>query len=202
MGTQADGSVEVSERAAGAARGDDTALMEGVLARDPDALRQLYDKYSPTVMAVCVRVLRDVHEAEDVLVDIFQELWDKSDRYQSSRGNVAGYLMMLTRSRAIDRKRRQRIALPLSLNDSDTDAQVTTLTPADQSELVEERAKVVRALDALQPEHRRAIECAYYDGLSHSEIATRLGKPLGTVKTYIRQGMLKLRDALGAAQDR
>jgi RNA polymerase sigma-70 factor, ECF subfamily len=184
---------------------DDFALMDAIaLERDPDALRAFYDRHASVVYAVCLRVLRDRHEAEDLLVEIFQELWDKSDRYDALRASPRTYLMTLTRSRAIDRKRRlsgasATVTTVAESGELDEPAASTTssnLSPVEATILTERRAIVIDALHQLEPAQRQAIECAYYDGLSHSEIAEKLNKPLGTVKTYIRQGLIRLRQAL------
>lgn len=186
---------------------DDYALMDAIaVERDPDALRAFYDKHASVVYAVCLRVLRDRHEAEDLLVEIFQELWDKSDRYDALRASPRTYLMTLTRSRAIDRKRRMisgaatvtTVAETGDLDDASQPATMSSanLSPVEATILTERRAIVIDALHQLEPAQRQAIECAYYDGLSHSEIAEKLNKPLGTVKTYIRQGLIRLRQAL------
>jgi len=188
----------LSTRSSEAGRVEDHALMQGIASRDPESLKILYDRHAPMVMALCHRILRDRHEAEDLLVDIFHEVWEKFDRYDPVRGNPVGYLVMLSRSRAIDRKRRRRQPVALDLASYDVDTKTTDVTPASESELAEDRASVKEALGTLQPDQRRAIECAYFDGLSQSEIAERLGKPLGTIKTYIRQGLLRLRDVMSA----
>lgn len=200
--------VDPAEPAVLSSMSDDYALMDAIaLERDPDALRAFYDKHASVVYAVCLRVLRDRHEAEDLLVEIFQELWDKADRYDSLRASPRTYLMTLTRSRAIDRKRRlsgasatvTTVAETGDLDDASQPAASTAssnLSPVEATILTERRAIVIDALHQLEPAQRQAIECAYYDGLSHSEIAEKLNKPLGTVKTYIRQGLIRLRQAL------
>jgi RNA polymerase sigma-70 factor (ECF subfamily) len=177
--------------------------MRGVGARDSGALRTLYDRHSKLVFALCLRVLHDRGEAEDVLVDVFWELWEKWDRYDPSRGSPMTYLVTLARSRAIDRLRSregtQRREMRLVQQDeADAAAVPDGANPLEQTLEAERRAQVQEALARLEPAQRDAIECAYYDGLSHSEIAEKLNKPLGTVKTWIRQGLIHLRDSLRA----
>jgi RNA polymerase sigma-70 factor (ECF subfamily) len=194
---------------------DDFALMDAIASsRDADALRQFYDRHAAIVFAVCLRVLRDRHEAEELLIDIFHELWQRADRYDPLRGSPRTYLMTLTRSRAIDRRRRlvssgaltaigsgggsSEDAMDLDDQLADTGA---SSSPADATLLAERRGLVIQALRRLDPQQRQAIECAYYDGLSHSEIARHLNKPLGTVKTYIRQGLSRLRRLMQGEED-
>jgi len=172
---------------------DDFALMEAIASGDTSALRDFYDRHNGLVFAVCLRMLRDHSEAEDLLVDVFHEVWRKSSRYDASRGSPLTYLMTLTRSRAIDRRRARPKIAAGDIDNTD----VASELPPDAPVLADEtRVAVVEALGQLEPAQRQAIECAYYDGLSHSEIAEKLNKPLGTVKTYIRQGLIRLRETL------
>jgi RNA polymerase sigma-70 factor (ECF subfamily) len=177
---------------------DDYDLMRGIRTRDQSALRELYDRYSGIVYALCLRVLRNATDAEDLLVDVFWETWEKSDRYDASRGSPLAYLTTLARSRAIDRLRSKATAgARVSLTDvEDVSPSVVAGGPLDRTIDAERRATVSAALERLDPQQRRAIECAYYEGLSHSEISEQLGKPLGTVKTWIRTGLIRLRDSL------
>ena len=197
----------VLEPAAGAVR-DDYALMEAITARDPEALAAFYDRHSPTVLALCTRVLRDRAAAEELIVEIFHEVWEHAGRYDAARGSPGAYLVTLARSRAIDRLRsrtRQRSAAPVGgVGVAGEDRPGGAVAePADDSAgpldrvLIDERRRSVRAaLAQLEPLQRQAIECAFYEGLSHTEVAERLDKPLGTVKSGIRRGLLKLRDIL------
>jgi RNA polymerase sigma-70 factor (ECF subfamily) len=164
-------------------------------------LERLYDRHSPLVLAVCRRVLKDAAEAEDVLTAVFFELWSKADRFDASRGSPLTYLMTLARSRAIDR-RRSRAARPVALSSDNRAAEnaaamaSTAPSPLQSSDINEQRQRIRAALAELEPAQREAIECSFYEGLSHSEIAEKLQKPLGTVKTYIRQGLIRLRDRI------
>ena len=181
---------------------DDYALLEAVAMRDADALGALYDKYCGLVFALCLRTLGNRTEAEDVLIDVFQELWDRCDRYDPSRSSPQTYLVLLARSRAIDRLRsKSGQAQPAS--DSAAPEQTSSSdapNPLEQVESVEDRARVISALQQLDPTQRQAIECSFYEGLSHAQVARRLGKPLGTVKSSIRTGLIKLRDMLRESQ--
>jgi RNA polymerase sigma-70 factor (ECF subfamily) len=176
---------------------DDVALMAGIAARDRSAFERLYDRHSPLVLALCDRVLHDRAEAEDVMVDVFYELWDRADRYDPARGNPLTYLTTLARSRAIDRKRsRAKAQPPVDLDMTEPVTAPTADSPERGAVADEDRALVKRALLSLDPTQRQVIECAFYEGLTHTEIAEKLGKPLGTVKTWIRQGIIRLREGL------
>jgi RNA polymerase sigma-70 factor, ECF subfamily len=177
---------------------DDVVLMQRVAERDAESLRALYDRYGRVILAICVRILRDRNEAEQLLIDVFTEVWDRFDRYDVARGTPITYLITLARSRAIDRIRAKKKSSPLSL-DALPGALVASdksAGPLDQTLAGERRAVVTQALGKLDPNQREAVELAFYDGLSHSEIAEKLKKPLGTVKTHIRQGLIRLRDNL------
>jgi RNA polymerase sigma-70 factor (ECF subfamily) len=180
---------------------DDFSLMQAIVRRDRAALTALYDRHSPLVLAICRKVLHDASEAEEVLTDIFFEVWAKADRYDSHRGSPVTYLVTLARSRAIDRKR-ARASRPKVTSDY-TDAAAMSDPVPDPSvsvHLKEQKVQVRKALSALEPAQREAVECSFYEGLSHSEIAKKLNRPLGTIKTYIRQGLIQLRQSLRTTQ--
>lgn len=170
--------------------------MRGIANRDPGALRAMYDKHAALVYTIALRMLRRPEEAEDLVSDVFWELWDKSSRYDQTRAAPTTYLVTLARSRAIDRTRRKASRPQMTVEAVEDVAPLTDGSPADDAEMTEQRQRVREALASLDPNHREAVEAAYYDGLSHTEIAAKLGKPLGTVKTYIRQGLIRLRDAM------
>lgn len=176
---------------------EDHALMERVASRDPSALAALYDRHGSLLLALCVRVLKDRMEAEEVVGDVFFELWERHERYRIERGSPVAYLLTLARSRAVDRLRSQ--SRKKSRTVAIDDAQPLDAAPDDPfrgSVLSEERRHVVAALTGLTDVQRQALELAYYDGLSHSEIAEALNEPLGTIKTRIRQGLIQLRRSL------
>jgi RNA polymerase sigma-70 factor (ECF subfamily) len=182
---------------------DDLALMSAIAAGDPSALRDLYDRHARQVLALCLRILRDRAEAEEALGDVFLELWEKAERFRETRGAPLSYMMTLARSRAIDRLRRRQRAGAFV----DSHPSLETVAPAAQAAAdagpyldmaaSEQKAKIRRALAGLSAAERRAVELSFFDGLSHGEIAKTLQEPLGTVKSRIRQGLLRLRDALG-----
>jgi RNA polymerase sigma-70 factor, ECF subfamily len=174
---------------------DDLACMQGLAARDSGALERLYQRHSPLVYALALRMLGNRAEAEELLVDVFWELWDRAPRYDAERSRPLTYLIQLTRSRAIDRLRSRPKLSTIAL---DTPAGLLpVITENDPSaELVREerQAQVRRALGTLNLAQRQVVECAYFDGLSHTEIAAKLQQPLGTVKAHMRQGLVKLRE--------
>jgi RNA polymerase sigma-70 factor (ECF subfamily) len=180
---------------------DDYALMAAVRERDQSALAALYDKYQAVVYAACLRSLRDKQEAEDLLVDIFWELWDRADRFDQTRGRPLAYILGLTRSRVVDRLRASRSRLRLQQpmdGDHQPDGRADeSLPPPSAASLAEQRQRVTRAMEVLSPDQREALELAFFDGLSHGEVAQKLNQPLGTVKSRIRQGLIRIRQILG-----
>ena len=160
-------------------------------------MAELYDRHARSIYSLALRILGDATEAEDIVQEVFSQAWKQAARYSASRGAVAAWLMTLARSRAIDRLRAKR-ARPGDVSDERVAGQLVDAgPPADSLVLSSEQvARVRAALDELPLLQRAAIELAYYEGLTHAEIADRLEQPLGTVKTRIRLAMLKLRDVL------
>jgi RNA polymerase sigma-70 factor (ECF subfamily) len=187
----------------GALRGwtEDRAADQAALARmargEGDAVAELYDRHARPIYSLALRILGDSTEAEDIVQEVFSQAWRQASRYSTSRGAVAAWLLTLARSRAIDRLRARR-ARPVGVSDDRvTDQLVDAGPPVDSQVLSSEQVTRVRAaLDELPLLQRAAIELAYFEGLTHAEIADRLEQPLGTVKTRIRLAMLKLRDVL------
>jgi RNA polymerase sigma-70 factor (ECF subfamily) len=173
-----------------AAAPNDCALMDAIAAGEAGALTTLYDRHSGLIFTLCLRVLRNRSEAEDLLIDVFAEIWERRGRYDPSRGSPRTYLVTLARSRAIDRKRR----LPRPTIEVRPDDAVDLRSPSDKTINDERCAFMAKAIGQLDSSQRQAIELAFYDGLSHTEIASKLKKPLGTVKTYVRQGLIRLRE--------
>lgn len=164
---------------------------------DERALAALYDATGPTVYAVAMRILGDAAVAEEVTMDVFLQVWNQAERWDPARGAPLTWLATLARSRAIDRRRSgaaQRAQTDLV--DGMLDAPHGGPGPEEDAAVAERRRLVRGALEALQPTQRTALELAWFHGLSHVEIAARLGAPLGTVKTRIRTAMASLRDAL------
>jgi RNA polymerase sigma-70 factor (ECF subfamily) len=176
---------------------EDRRTIDRMTRRDAAALGELYDRYSRSVYSLACRILSDRTEAEDVVQEVFSQAWRQASAYDERRAPVAGWLLMMTRTRAIDRLRAKSGRIQL------VQALPTLPDPPDQQEGPEamaigeeDAARVRAALGTLTESQRSAIELAYYEGLSQSDIAARLREPLGTVKTRIRTGLLKLRAAL------
>ena len=177
---------------------DHTAL-ERMARGDHDALAELHDRHARLVYSLSLRILRDQSDAEDVVQEVFSQAWRQAARYESRRGNVIAWLLNLTRSRAIDRLRGRR-SRPDIASDSLALELPDRAVPIDETIALSGRATRIRAaVEELSVLQRMAIELAFYEGLTHVEIAERLELPLGTVKTRIRQGLLKLRDRLAGA---
>jgi RNA polymerase sigma-70 factor, ECF subfamily len=178
---------------------DDYALMLRIVAQDATALAALYDRHAGLVYTLCLRIVRDRQDAEDLLVDVFWELWSKCDRYNAARGSPLTYLLTMARSRAIDRRRAQgRRPVTQSTNvftgDNGDHGRPDAASPLGDAMTKELGEKMRAAMSRLEPAQRQAVEMSFFDDLSHSQIAQQLGKPLGTVKTYIRQGLIHLRE--------
>ena len=183
----------------GEAQPTDAALMERLVQRDADALETLYDRHSRAVFSLVYRIVQQRPTAEEVTQDIFLQLWRNARLYDAQRGSLQPWLLTLARNRALDtlrlKRERQRS------REDDIGARELVCMEPDPETLAdrEDRAQKVRGVMAELPaQQRRAIELAYFDGMSHSEIAEKLMEPLGTVKSWIRNGLLKLREGLGA----
>src|SRR5215813_14176559 len=173
------------------------ALVQRVATGDQSALAALYDATNRLVYGLVLRVLGDMSSAEEVLLDVYTQVWRQAGSYDASRGAPLAWLTTIARSRAIDRLRsgwqdqRRKESLDVL-----GDAPAGTASPEETAAESERQRLVREALNLLTPEQREVIELAYYSGLSHSEIAEKLKQPLGTVKTRTRLGMMKLREAL------
>ena len=178
-------------------RAKDQAALAGMARGEGEALAELYDRHAASIYSLALRILGDAADAEDVVQDVFTQAWRQSSRYEASRGAVGAWLLTLARSRAIDRLRARR-ARPGAVTDDRAADRVADAGPAADAQVLsfEQVSRVRAALDELPLLQRAAIELAYFEGLSHAEIAARLEQPLGTVKTRIRLAMVKLRDAL------
>jgi RNA polymerase sigma-70 factor, ECF subfamily len=171
-------------------RASDAALVARIVQRDELALAALYDRYSGMLSSVLNRILRDTQAAEEILQDIFYQLWRGAAQFDSSRGSLPGWLLVIARNRAISRLRRHNPASGEELLENTIVLPTTLETRILQQQLIE---KVKGALASLPKEQRAAIELAYFEGLTHSEIAERTGDPLGTVKTRLRSALETLK---------
>lgn len=166
-------------------------------AGDSHALAIFYDRYSSLVYATCVRIIGNRTDASDVLVDVFFELWQRAGSYETLRANPLTFILIIARSRSIDRKRiLMRSNLRFAHEDEVNHHADTRMNPL-TCVVISEKVRIVReALASLDPIQQQVLEYAYYDSLSHSEIADVLNKPLGTIKTHICQGLIRLRKLL------
>lgn len=173
------------------------SLVELIATGDQSALATLYDATNRLIYSLILRVLGDMSSAEEVLIDVYSQVWRQAASYDSNRGAPLAWMATIARSRAIDRLRsgwqdqRRKESLDVL-----GDAPANTASPEEMAAASERQTLVRDALKLLTPEQREVIELAYYSGLSHSEIAEKLKQPLGTVKTRTRLGMMKLREAL------
>lgn len=169
---------------------DDAALIARLRAGDENAMADLYDRYSGIVYGVALRVLRDTTAAEDLLQEVFLQLWRTPQAFQADRGRLAPWLAVIARNRAIDMLRKR----PLE----DDIAELPISTGVDLENVAARRLaveKVRGVLEGLPPEQRQSLEMAFFEGLTHTEIAAKTGDPLGTVKTRIRSALLAVRRA-------
>ena len=166
----------------------DLALVSAIHAGDASAMASVYDRYSSVVYSVALRVLGDTGAAEDIQQEVFMQLWRNPSAFDASRGNLGAWLAVITRNRAIDALRKRR---------PETDPEDVVLSvvldmagEVDRSRVAE---KVRGALSTMPAAQRAALEMAYYQGMTHTEIAAKTGEPLGTIKTRIRAGLMALR---------
>jgi RNA polymerase sigma-70 factor (ECF subfamily) len=171
----------------------DLALVSAVRSGDENAMARLYDKYSSIVYAVALRILGDSGIAEDILQEVFMQIWRNPGVFDSTRGNLAAWLSVIARNRAIDSLRKRR-------PETDIEDVVVSVEPDLAGEAERSRAmqKVRGTLGTMPDTQRTALEMAYFEGLTHSEIAAKTGEPLGTIKTRIRSGLQALRKAFEA----
>jgi len=180
----------------------DLELIAAMARREERAAATLYDRHSAIMFGLALRMVGETADAEDVMLDAFSQAWRDAARYDASRGSVAGWLTTIVRTRALDmiraRGRRTRMMDSAGAQTDEPVAMGTGFSEPDRQVQDSERASAVAsALDGLPPAQRHAIELAFFEGLTHNEVADRLREPLGTVKTRIRLGMQKLRDMLG-----
>lgn len=170
---------------------NEESLLASVRARNAEAMAEIYDRFSSVVYSVSLRILREPSAAEDVLQEVFIQLWRNPDCYVSQRGSLCAWLAVVARNRSIDALRRRK--------PEDSTEDVVLASGVDYADLAEREcmmAKVRSAMQALTGEQRQLIERAFFEGQTHTEIAQATGDPLGTVKTRIRSALLALRKAL------
>jgi RNA polymerase sigma-70 factor (ECF subfamily) len=176
----------------------DVDLLHAIARGDEAALARLYDAYRVILFGLLIRILNSREEAEDILQEVFVQVWRRAKDFDEKRGRPFTWLVTLARSRAIDRLRslsaRQRLATGAAQEQEQTENFSDALKDAVRAE---QQAVVQRALAELPEEQRHTLVLAYFDGLTQSEIASKLNAPLGTIKTRMRSGMIKLRALLG-----
>jgi RNA polymerase sigma-70 factor (ECF subfamily) len=179
------------EDAVGATDGErDRALIAATAAGDERALADLYDRHVAALLGVALRILKVRQDAEDLVHDVFVEAWQRAGDFDASRGSVRSWLLVRTRSRAVDRLRSLEAARKRGLLASREDSAPTVVEPIWDGA---DRMRAKRALDALPEAQRALVELAYFEGLSCSEMAARCALPIGTVKSRLAAGMAKLR---------
>lgn len=179
----------------------DEQLLIAVSDDDTEAFEELYDRYSPVLYPLCLRILQDASEAQAVLLDVFWEVWRNRGRFDPSRGSARTYLVMMARSRAIDHLRasKRRHENRQQLYEDRPDCQIRQLSQQapEQRVIDAEHGQLLhRALELLTHDQRETLQLAYFEGLTHQQIADKTTMPLGSVKTHIRQGLIKLRSIL------
>jgi RNA polymerase sigma-70 factor (ECF subfamily) len=181
----------------------DAELMERLLHRDSGALEALYDRYGRPVYSLVLRIAQHPSSAEEIVQDVFLQLWRSADRFQISRGPLEPWLFTMARNRALDFLRLKREKQRRREDSSDSEIIPSVIARPDPEGAIDRsrRAEKVRALMTSLPDaQRRALELAYFEGMSHSEIAETMGEALGTVKSWIRGGLMRLRDSLEEAR--
>lgn len=178
---------------------NDESLISRIAQGDQSALSALYNRYAQVLYSFAIKSLRLREESEEVILDVFSQVWRIAKRYDSKKARVDTWLFMLTRSRILDRlRKRQRnlVSTEIFVELSEIQSEKCSVDPIEDALIVERRESVLSALQSLPPEQRLVLELAYYQGLTQSEIAQQTGMALGTIKTRIRLGLNKLRTAL------
>ncbi|HUR59618.1 MAG TPA: sigma-70 family RNA polymerase sigma factor [Opitutaceae bacterium] len=178
----------------------DARLLQRVAQGDQQAFADLYDRFSTPLYATALRIVRDSAEAQDIVHDVFVTVWDKAAGFESERGSAFSWIVTLVRNRAIDRVRSRRRRAELLAESAPADLGYQENPPTgsgSETATANDEARAVRAAVATLPaEQRRALELAFFSGLTQEQIAEKLSEPLGTIKARIRRALLKLRDSL------
>jgi RNA polymerase sigma-70 factor (ECF subfamily) len=171
----------------------DELLLGRIRARDHQAMTDLFDRFSSLVYSVALRILRDPGQAEDVMQDVFFNVWENPRLFVSGRGSLGAWLLVVARNRAIDALRRRKPSDPV---DEVVLPAKTNLASEAESNFIMEKVRGV--MNGLPPDQQKSLQLAFFEGLSHSEIAAQTGDPLGTVKTRIRTALTSVRKAMQA----
>jgi RNA polymerase sigma-70 factor (ECF subfamily) len=172
------------------------ALLERIGQGESEAFAALYDATSTRIHSLVLRILGNPADAEEVTLDVYMQAWRDAKRFDAGRGSVGAWLMTIARSRALDRLRSHESRQKRESAPVDFDRASDEPSPEELSAMSEDRRVVAAAVASLPPEHRKVIELAYFRGMSHSEMAGYLELPLGTVKTRVRLGMMRLRELI------
>jgi len=175
-------------------RESDEALIRRIVRGEEAALGLLYDRYGGKVYSVAKHILQDAGAAEEVLQDIFHQLWRNAASFESGRGSLAGWLLVMARNRSIDRLRRRGPALGAELATTLQGPGLDIESAVAKNEMAQ---RILAALQGLPEAQREAMQLAYFEGLTQSEIAKRTGEPLGTIKTRLRTALASLKEELG-----
>jgi len=173
------------------------ALLAQVALGNRQAFDALYRGTANRLFGICLRVLAERSEAEDALQDVFTTVWRKASQFDATRASATAWLAMIARNKAIDRlrsmpARQTRASLALAEDLEDPGA-----SPPQQAQAATDRAQLETCLERLEPRRRSLIRAAFFDGLTYEELATRIQTPLGTIKSWIRRGLIQLRECLG-----
>jgi len=171
----------------------DELLLQRVRAREQKAMTDLFERYGSMVYSVALRVLKDPGHAEDVMQDVFFNLWENPRSFVSSRGSLGAWLLVVARNRAIDALRRRKPSDPV--DEVVLPAKTNLASDVERNTIME---KVRLVMNGLPPDQQKSLQLAFFEGLSHSEIAAQTGDPLGTVKTRIRTALISVRKAIQA----
>ena len=174
-------------------------LLGRVAQGDQQAFSELYDQVAPRILGLIRRLLVDPAQSEEVAQEVFLEIWQSASRYEPSKGGAITWMLTMTHRRAVDRVRASQSSRDRDLRVGTREYESGYDNVAEQVEISIEHERVTKAMSQLTELQRQAVTLAYYKGLSHSEVATMLSVPIGTVKTRLRDGMIRLRDELGVA---
>ena len=173
-------------------------LMGRTAARDQAAFRELFELTSPKLLGVALQILRERAAAEDALQDAFVQIWQRASEYQSGRGSVMAWLATIVRYRAIDQARKQKVTYALGQGDAAEQIEVPDMStqPDLIANALEDQEQLQHCLQRLSESQRRSVLLAFFEGLTHEELAARVAEPIGTIKSRIRRGLMRLRECL------
>ncbi|MDE3194717.1 MAG: sigma-70 family RNA polymerase sigma factor [Acidobacteriota bacterium] len=178
----------------------DEDLVRRLQQRDPDAMRDLYDRFGRIVYSVILAIVRDSAVAEDLVQETFLRVWNRAQGFDAARGAIGPWLLAIARNRAIDHVRSLSSRMDRHSFEFDVREHPSLFVDIEREVFNTDHARVIRgAIAKLSPNQQKVIELAYYEGLSQTEMAERMGQPLGTVKTWVRSALQHLRNELGEA---